>query len=56
MLKKHGCCFHVHGGSHDVCINPETGKRMPIPRHNEIKTQLGRGIRKKLDVPVIKKK
>ncbi|MGB0768895.1 MAG: type II toxin-antitoxin system HicA family toxin [Phycisphaeraceae bacterium] len=55
-LKKHGCRFHIHGGDHDIWVNPETGKRVPLPRHNEIKTQLGKGICKTLGIPIIKKK
>ena len=55
-LKAQGCYLHHAGGNHDVWVNPENGIKQPIPRHNEIKTALGRGVCKKLGIEVIKKK
>ena len=39
-----GCVFVRHGGNHDLYMNPKTGKRQPIPRHNEIDEHLARHI------------
>ena len=47
-LEKAGCVLHRHGAKHDIYINPSTGKKTPIPRHNEIKESLCRLIRKQL--------
>jgi predicted RNA binding protein YcfA (HicA-like mRNA interferase family) len=47
LLKKiseSGCVFIRHGGSNDLYVNPKTGKRQPIPRHNEIDEHLARHI------------
>ena len=34
--------LHRNGGRHDIYINPQNGKKQPIPRHNEIETLLNR--------------
>jgi predicted RNA binding protein YcfA (HicA-like mRNA interferase family) len=39
-----GCVFIRHGGNHDLYKNPRTGKKQPIPRHNEIDDHLARHI------------
>jgi predicted RNA binding protein YcfA (HicA-like mRNA interferase family) len=39
-----GCVFMRHGESHDLYKNPRTGKKQPIPRHNEIDDHLARHI------------
>jgi mRNA interferase HicA len=36
-LTQHGCLSHREGGSHSIWINPQTGRKEAIPRHNEIK-------------------
>jgi mRNA interferase HicA len=36
------------GGRHDLYRNPKTGKKQPIPRHNEIDENLARHIIKEL--------
>lgn len=37
-----------HGGRHDLYTNPKTGKKQPIPRHDEIDENLARHIIKEL--------
>ena len=48
-----GCVLVKHGGSHDLYKNPETGRKQPIPRHNEIDEHLAKHIIKEL-IPVKK--
>ncbi len=55
-LKAHGCYLHHAGSNHDIWVNPETGAKQPIPRHNELKTPLGKDVCRKLGVPIITKK
>jgi predicted RNA binding protein YcfA (HicA-like mRNA interferase family) len=43
-ISEAGCVFVRHGGSHDLYGNPKTGKRQPVPRHNEIDEHLARHI------------
>jgi predicted RNA binding protein YcfA (HicA-like mRNA interferase family) len=43
-LKKNGCVFLRHGGSHDWYHNPKTNACQPIPRHREINERLARKI------------
>jgi len=31
-----GCVLVRQGGRHDLYSNPKTGKKQPIPRHNEM--------------------
>lgn len=50
-LAAHGCVFHHHGGRHDVWTNPQNRQSASVPRHNEIKTGMARGICKSLGVP-----
>jgi len=33
-LEKAGFQFHRHGGNHDLYRNPQTGKQIPVKRHN----------------------
>ena len=47
-LEEAGCRFDRSGGRHDLCLNPSTGQKAPIPRHTEIKESLCRIIRKQL--------
>jgi mRNA interferase HicA len=51
-LRSHGCAFHYHGGRHDIWSNPRTRQLASVPRHNEIKTGLARGICRELGIPV----
>lgn len=49
-LVQKGCVLHRHGGRHDLYLNPRTGRKAPVPRHNEIRDSLCRVIRKQLDI------
>ena len=47
LLKKlndSGCILIRHGSRHDLYKNPATGKKQPVPRHNEIDENLARHI------------
>jgi len=51
LLKKissAGCVLVRHGASHDLYKNPKTGKKQPIPRHDEIDENLAKHIIKEL--------
>jgi predicted RNA binding protein YcfA (HicA-like mRNA interferase family) len=41
-----GCVLYRHGSRHDVYVNPNNGKRQPVPRHPEIEDALAKHIRK----------
>jgi predicted RNA binding protein YcfA (HicA-like mRNA interferase family) len=43
-----GCFLVRHGSRHDLYKNPITGKKQPIPRHNEIDENLAKHIIKEL--------
>jgi predicted RNA binding protein YcfA (HicA-like mRNA interferase family) len=43
-----GCTLVRHGGRHDLYTNPKTGKKQPVPRHDEIDDNLAKHIIKKL--------
>ncbi|HAM51197.1 MAG TPA: addiction module toxin, HicA family [Nitrospiraceae bacterium] len=43
-----GCILERHGSNHDLYKNPSTGKKQPVPRHNEIDETLARHIIKEL--------
>ena len=43
-----GCALVRHGGRHDLYINPKTGKKQPVPRHDEIDEHLAKHIIKEL--------
>jgi mRNA interferase HicA len=45
-----GCVLLRHGGRHDIYLNPATGQKQPVPRHNEIDEALARHILKYLGV------
>lgn len=32
-----GCYLKRHGKNHDIYVNPKNGKKVPVPRHSEIK-------------------
>lgn len=48
MLTDSGCILVRHGGRHDLYKNPTTGKKQPVPRHNEIDENLAKHIIKEL--------
>jgi len=47
-LSRQGCTLKRHGKKHDIYLNPENGRKAPIPRHTEIKNSLCILIRKQL--------
>jgi len=49
-LAQKGCVLERHGKKHDLYLNTRTGKKSPVPRHNEIKNSLCQLIRKQLGI------
>jgi len=47
-LVEQGCYLRRHGRKHDIYINPQNGKKAPIPRHPEIKESLCELIKRQL--------
>lgn len=43
-----GCVLVRYGSRHDLYTNPKTGKKQPVPRHNEIDESLAKHIIKEL--------
>ena len=43
-LTKAGCVLVRHGASHDLYVNPQTGKKQPVPRHSDINEILAKHI------------
>jgi len=43
-LRMAGCLLKREGTSHSIWINPATGVKEAVPRHNEIKEPLARKI------------
>jgi predicted RNA binding protein YcfA (HicA-like mRNA interferase family) len=43
-----GCILDRRGKRHDLYKNPNTGKKQPVPRHNEIDDHLAKHIIKEL--------
>jgi predicted RNA binding protein YcfA (HicA-like mRNA interferase family) len=46
QLEQRGCLFHRHGSRHDIYLNPATGQKQPVPRHNEIDDALAKHIKR----------
>jgi mRNA interferase HicA len=44
-----GCVLVRHGARHDLYRNPKTGKKQPVPRHDEIDENLAKHILKELE-------
>jgi mRNA interferase HicA len=51
-LQEHGCHLLREGGSHSVWVNPQTGRRETVPRHNDIKKHLAKSICRNRSVPI----
>jgi predicted RNA binding protein YcfA (HicA-like mRNA interferase family) len=47
-LSDTGCVLVRRGPRHDLYKNPATGKKQPVPRHNEIDEHLAQHILKEL--------
>ncbi len=43
-----GCYLERHGARHDLYRNPRNGRKVPVPRHSEIKDSLCDLIRRQL--------
>jgi hypothetical protein len=43
-LRMAGCILKREGASHSIWINPATGVKEAVPRHNQIKEPLARKI------------
>lgn len=43
-----GCYLKRHGKRHDLYVNPNNGRKAPVPRHTELKDSLCRLIRAQL--------
>ena len=50
QLRKSGCVLLRSGANHDIYLNPNTGRKQPVPRHTEIDNTLARHIRKHLGI------
>jgi predicted RNA binding protein YcfA (HicA-like mRNA interferase family) len=48
VLESNGCYLLRQGGRYEIYFNPKTGRKQPIPRHNEIDDQLAKHIVKEL--------
>ena len=48
QLASLGCMLVRHGARHDLYRNPATGKKQPVPRHDEIDEKLAKHIIKEL--------
>jgi predicted RNA binding protein YcfA (HicA-like mRNA interferase family) len=44
ILNEKGVVFYRHGSNHDLFIHQNTGKKIPVPRHSEIKNKTVEGI------------
>jgi mRNA interferase HicA len=50
QITESGCLLHRHGSRHDIYMNPATGQKQPVPRHNEIDDTLVKHIKKHLGI------
>ena len=50
-LERHGCYRYREGANHAIYRNPQTGRCVAVPRHQEIKNTTARTICKQLDIP-----
>ena len=51
-LVQHGCPLKREGGSHSIYWNPATGRREPVPRHQEVPDLLVKKICRALEIPI----
>jgi predicted RNA binding protein YcfA (HicA-like mRNA interferase family) len=47
-LTRAGCHLYRHGSRHDIYLNPHNGRKVPVPRHSEIRNSLCTLIRRQL--------
>jgi mRNA interferase HicA len=50
QLARAGCVLYRHGAKHDIYLNPQNGKKQPVPRHIEIEAALVKHIKKYLGI------
>ena len=50
-LARHGCVKFREGGNHTIWKNMADGRKVPVPRHNELREETAQEIRKQLGVP-----
>jgi len=50
-LERQGCRLDREGSRHSIYVNPESGKKVPVPRHMEIDNRLARKICGQLGIP-----
>lgn len=50
-LERYGCYLDREGAKHTIYRNPETGRCVAVPRHQEIKNTTARTICEQLSVP-----
>ena len=43
-----GCLLERHGKKHDIYVNPNSGRKAPVPRHQEIANSLCQVIKRQL--------
>jgi mRNA interferase HicA len=53
-LQQEGCQLLREGGSHSIWVNPATGRKEAVPRHNEVKRHLTRSICRNLSITIPK--
>jgi len=51
-LQANGCLPLREGAEHSIWVNPQTGHKEAIPRHNDIKKHLARSICRHLSIPI----
>ncbi|MGA7698510.1 MAG: type II toxin-antitoxin system HicA family toxin [Thermoguttaceae bacterium] len=47
-LESAGCVLYRHAGRHDIYLNRQSGRKAPVPRHDEVRDSLCRLIRRQL--------
>jgi len=50
-LENNGCVFSKEGARHTIYLNPKNGRNASVPRHNEIKKGVVKGVCKWLEIP-----
>jgi len=49
-LQAQGCRLDREGTRHTIYVNPQNGKKAPVPRHGEIDNHLARSICRELGI------
>ena len=48
ILELNGVIFDHHGAKHDIYRHKETGKKIPVPRHNEFSNEFLKDVLKEI--------